>query len=81
MLGLLLLLKGGFFFSKDDKVTSYDQVIACNTERFKKFYHGMLTKGIYFAPASFEAGFLSSAHTLEDINYTIEAADEIFATL
>jgi glutamate-1-semialdehyde 2,1-aminomutase len=41
----------------------------------------MLTKGIYFAPASFEAGFLSSAHTLEDINYTIEAADEIFATL
>ncbi len=71
----------GFFFSKDDKVTSYDQVIACNTERFKKFYHGMLTKGIYFAPASFEAGFLSSAHTLEDINYTIEAADEVFATL
>ncbi len=71
----------GFFFSKEDKITSYDQVIACDTERFKKFYHGMLMKGIYFAPASFEAGFLSSAHTLEDINYTIEAADEVFSTL
>ena len=71
----------GYFFSTEAKVTSYDQVMACDTDKFKRFYHSMLDQGVYFAPASFEAGFMSSAHTKEDIDYTIEAANKAFSAL
>ena len=71
----------GYFFSTEEKVTSYDQVMACDTNQFKRFYHSMLDQGVYFAPASFEAGFMSSAHTKEDIDYTIEAANKAFLAL
>jgi glutamate-1-semialdehyde 2,1-aminomutase len=55
--------------------------MACDTDKFKRFYHSMLDQGVYFAPASFEAGFMSSAHTKEDIDYTIEAANKAFSAL
>ena len=71
----------GYFFSTEAKVTSYDQVMACDTDKFKRFYHSMLDQGVYFAPASFEAGFMSSSHTKEDIDYTIEAANKAFLAL
>ena len=50
-------------------------------ERFKKFFHGMLAEGIYFAPSQFEAGFLSTAHTAEDIEKTVRAAGKVMRNL
>ena len=50
-------------------------------ERFKKYFHGMLTEGVYLAPSAFEAAFLSAAHTPEDIDLTIEAAEKVMKTL
>jgi glutamate-1-semialdehyde 2,1-aminomutase len=64
----------GFFFSEVAPVTRYEQVIACDGERFKAFFHGMLDAGIYLAPSAFEAGFVSAAHTAEDVDATLEAA-------
>ena len=71
----------GFFFTEDEKVTQYPQVIGANVERFNKFLHLMLNEGVYLAPASFEAGFMSSAHTDGDITDTIDAARRAFKAL
>ena len=71
----------GFFFTEDEKVTQYPQVIGANVERFNKFFHLMLGEGVYLAPASFEAGFMSSAHTDGDIADTIDAARRAFKAL
>ena len=50
-------------------------------ERFNRLFHGMLARGHYFAPALYEAGFVSAAHTDADIDATIEAARDVFKTL
>jgi glutamate-1-semialdehyde 2,1-aminomutase len=71
----------GLFFSDEEKITSFDQVTHCNQELFKKFFHGMLAEGIYLAPSAFEAGFVSAAHTIEDIDATIKAAGKVFKSL
>jgi glutamate-1-semialdehyde 2,1-aminomutase len=71
----------GFFFTDESPIERYGQVMACDVERFKRFFHGMLAEGIYFAPSAFEAGFLSAAHTQADIDATISAASRVFATL
>ena len=71
----------GIFFSDEQKIINYSQVMQCDTERFAKFFHGMLEEGVYLAPASFEAGFMSAAHTDEDIQNTLEAAERVFTTL
>ncbi len=71
----------GLFFSEEEKMTNFAQVCACNVDRFKHFYHGMLDNGIYLAPSAFEAGFVSSMHTDDDINNTIAEASKVFATL
>ena len=71
----------GFFFTEDEKVTSYAQATACDAERFKKFFHLMLDEGVYLAPSAFEASFLSMAHTEEDIANTLAAAARCFAQL
>ncbi len=71
----------GFFFTDAPRVTNFKQVMSCDTERFNKFFHGMLKRGIYFAPASYEAGFMSSAHSKEDIEQTLVAAKEVFGEL
>ncbi len=52
-----------------------------NRERFAKYFHGMLGQGIYIAPSQFEAGFISTAHSVEDIEKTVKAARSVFATL
>ena len=54
---------------------------ACDIDRFKKFYHGMLQQGVYLAPSAFEAGFVSNAHSDDDIADTLAAADKVLATL
>ena len=55
--------------------------MACDVERFKRFFHMMLDEGVYLAPSAFEAGFMSVAHSMEDINNTIDAARRVFAKL
>ncbi|MCI0401771.1 MAG: glutamate-1-semialdehyde 2,1-aminomutase [Gammaproteobacteria bacterium] len=71
----------GLFFTEERTITHFSQVTACDQERFKKFFHGMLERGVYFAPSSFEAGFVSGSHGDEEIETTIEAAKNIFQTL
>jgi len=71
----------GFFFNANKKIRRFDQVTQGNMEQFKQFYHGMLDEGIYLAPSAFEAGFVSSAHTDEDIEATIAAAEKVMQTL
>ncbi len=71
----------GLFFTEQHAVRTLRQVMDCDRERFNQFFHGMLERGIYMAPSAFEAGFMSSAHTDNDIERTIEAASAVFATL
>ncbi|MBS1224311.1 MAG: glutamate-semialdehyde--aminomutase [Proteobacteria bacterium] len=74
---------GGMFgiFFTGEPVSTYAQAVACDVERFKAFFHGMLAEGIYLAPSAFEAGFMSSAHTEEDIQATLAAARRVFAQI
>ncbi|WP_413492312.1 glutamate-1-semialdehyde 2,1-aminomutase [Morganella psychrotolerans] len=71
----------GMFFTDSPTVTCYQDVMNCDVERFKKFFHLMLEKGIYLAPSAFEAGFMSVAHSDEDIRKTIDAAAYAFSKL
>ncbi|MCP8899761.1 glutamate-1-semialdehyde 2,1-aminomutase [Gilvimarinus xylanilyticus] len=71
----------GGFFTDEKKVVNYQQVMACDTERFNRFFHGMLERGVYLAPASYEAGFMSQAHSNEDIDTSIAKAGEVFTLL
>ena len=69
----------GLFFSNKPVVQNYQDVSNCNMDNFKKFHHNCLQKGIYFAPSAFEAGFISSAHTYEDLDYTIKVVKDVFS--
>ncbi|WP_075185881.1 glutamate-1-semialdehyde 2,1-aminomutase [Teredinibacter haidensis] len=71
----------GGFFTEEESVTNYQQVMNCNNERFNRFFHGMLNEGVYLAPASYEAAFMSAAHSDSDIEQTLNAAKKVFATL
>ncbi|MGB5490743.1 MAG: glutamate-1-semialdehyde 2,1-aminomutase [Woeseiaceae bacterium] len=71
----------GFVFTDGGPVRSFAQVAAADIERFRKFFHGMLDEGIYLAPSAFEAGFVSAAHSNDDIDATIAAASRVFAVL
>jgi glutamate-1-semialdehyde 2,1-aminomutase len=69
----------GLFFTAERQVDRYEKVLACDGERFKRFFHGMLGEGIYLAPSAFEAGFLSAAHSAADIEATAAAAARVLA--
>jgi glutamate-1-semialdehyde 2,1-aminomutase len=71
----------GLFFTEAEQVSSFEESSQCNADRFNQFFHGMLDKGVYFAPSCYEAGFVSSAHSENDIADTIANAAEVFATL
>ena len=71
----------GLFFTENDRVSSFAQVMACDSERFSTFFHGMLKRGIYLAPSAFEAGFVSVTHSPAEISETLTAAAEVFAEL
>jgi glutamate-1-semialdehyde 2,1-aminomutase len=71
----------GLFFSDQAPVSRFEQVMACDQERFKRFFHGMLAHSIYLAPSAFEAGFVSSAHDRTALDATIAAAAEVFTSL
>ena len=64
----------GGFFTEDKQVSNYGGVMACNGPAFNQFFHRMLELGVYLAPASYEAGFMSSAHSDQDIADTVAAA-------
>ncbi|MCA9884158.1 MAG: aspartate aminotransferase family protein, partial [Anaerolineae bacterium] len=66
----------GFYFLKQPGAIIRDYASAkqyADTDRFAQFFHAMLEQGVYLAPSQFEAGFLSSAHTDEDIQFTLNA--------
>jgi glutamate-1-semialdehyde 2,1-aminomutase len=68
----------GLYFTAE-RVETFAQATACDTAMFNRFFHAMLDRGVYLAPSAFEAGFLSSAHSEEDIAFTFAAAREAFA--
>ena len=71
----------GLFFTDADTVSNFDETSQCDIERFKTFYHLMLEEGVYMAPSAYEAGFVSAAHSDQDIDNTIAAADRVFKQL
>ena len=75
--------EGGMFgfFLMDRLPQDYATVMTTDSPRFNRFFHGMLDRGVYFAPALYEAGFVSAAHTDADVEATVAAAREVFATL
>ena len=75
--------EGGMFgfFLMSDLPQNYATVMQTDSPRFNRFFHGMLDRGIYFAPALYEAGFVSAAHSAQDVADTVAAAQEVFATL
>jgi glutamate-1-semialdehyde 2,1-aminomutase len=70
----------GLYFMKSCP-TSYNEMMQSNKEHFNQFFHSMLDSGIYLGPSAFEAGFVSAAHTDDDIAVTIAAAKKAFASL
>jgi glutamate-1-semialdehyde 2,1-aminomutase len=58
---------------------TFDAVMACDKERFNRFFHKMLDAGVYLAPSAFEAGFVSAAHTADDIAATVARAERALA--
>ena len=71
----------GFFFSDEAKIENFEQVSNCDIERFNQFFHSMLDAGVNLAPSAYEAGFMSSAHTVDDINQTLKAASRAFSNI
>ena len=71
----------GCFFSEEEKITTFEQVMACNMEHFQTYFHTMLENGVYLAPSAYEAGFVSSSHGDEEIDKTLDAAEKAFAAI
>jgi glutamate-1-semialdehyde 2,1-aminomutase len=71
----------GLFFTDAAQVDSLEKVMACDVERFKRFFHGLLDEGVYLAPSAFEAGFVSAAHSQAVLDETLAAAERVFARL
>lgn len=68
----------GLFFTEEEKITRFSQVVTCNQKHFNQFFHSMLDLGVYLAPSPYEAGFISAAHTEGEIQKTIDAAEMSF---
>ncbi|GAA0853745.1 glutamate-1-semialdehyde 2,1-aminomutase [Aliiglaciecola litoralis] len=71
----------GVFFTDIERVTNYQQAINCDTKTFNKFFHGMLKGGVYMAPASYEAGFVSAMHDQAIVDKTLEVTESVFSEL
>jgi len=74
----------GFYFLKtpDTAIVDYESAKRfADTARYARFFHAILERGVYFAPSQFEAGFMSSAHTTEDIQATLSQAQDVFGQL
>ncbi len=71
----------GFVFSAEERIERFDQAAGADVERFKRFFHAMLERGVYLAPSAFEAGFVSSAHDQDAIEQTLAAARDAFLAI
>ncbi len=71
----------GLFFTQEDHISCFSQVMNCDQELFSRFFHGILKEGVYLAPSAFEAGFTSAAHSDADIEATIIAAERVLNQL
>jgi glutamate-1-semialdehyde 2,1-aminomutase len=71
----------GYFFSNKEILTSLDDVMVCDVALFKRFFHAMLEEGVYLAPSAFEAGFVSAAHSDDDLEQTVAIAGKVFNRL
>jgi glutamate-1-semialdehyde 2,1-aminomutase len=71
----------GCYFNEHKVISSFAQVMQSDVARFKRYFHLMLTQGIYLAPSAFEAGFVSGAHSDAEIQKTLQAAEQAFARL
>ena len=75
--------QGGMFgfFLLPELPQNYAKVMTSDSPKFNKLFHGLLDRGVYIAPALYEAGFVSGAHTAQDIADTVQAAAEVFGSL
>jgi glutamate-1-semialdehyde 2,1-aminomutase len=75
--------QGGMFgfFLLPELAQNYAQVMTSDSPKFNKLFHGLLDGGVYIAPALYEAGFVSAAHTEADIAETVQVAGNVFKTL
>jgi glutamate-1-semialdehyde 2,1-aminomutase len=71
----------GLFFTDQTQVTCFAETMACDGQKFSRFFHLMLENGVYLAPSAFEAGFVSTAHGEEELTHTLDAAERAFAQL
>ncbi len=71
----------GLFFTSDKQVSRFAQVMQCDQDLFKRFFHAMLEQGVYLAPSAFEAGFVSAAHSDDDLEKTLDIAAAVFKHL
>lgn len=71
----------GLYFTGADDIVTFDDVMASDTERFKRFFHLMLEGGVYLAPSAYEAGFTSIVHGDTELKITLDAAERAFAKL
>ncbi|WP_192035719.1 glutamate-1-semialdehyde 2,1-aminomutase [Halomonas sp. YLGW01] len=71
----------GLFFTAQSRVDNFAQATACDAEAFRRFFSLMLDEGVYLAPSAYEAGFMSNAHTPEDIQATLDGAERAFAAM
>jgi glutamate-1-semialdehyde 2,1-aminomutase len=69
------------FFLMPELPQNYPQVMRTDSARFNQLFHGLLDRGVYIAPALYEAGFVSAAHTADDIAATVDAARAVFQTM
>ena len=74
---------GGMFgiYFRANAPQSFAEVMQCDKEAFNRFFHAMLERGVHFAPSAYEAGFVSAAHSEQDIAATVSAAAAVFATI
>ena len=71
----------GCFFNENSKVRTFKEVMESNNEHFQAYFHEMLKNGVYLAPSMYEAGFISMAHTEEEIEKTLDAASLAFEAI
>tara|TARA_B100000959_G_scaffold149771_1_gene157100 strand:+ start:1830 stop:3104 length:1275 start_codon:yes stop_codon:yes gene_type:complete len=71
----------GFTFNKNGPAENFKEIMQSDIKLFKKFFHGMLQENIYFAPSAFESGFMSSAHTQNEIDLTLMATEKVMRAL
>ncbi|WP_454256186.1 glutamate-1-semialdehyde 2,1-aminomutase [Pseudomonas sp. Marseille-Q8238] len=71
----------GLYFSGADDIVTFEDVMASDVERFKRFFHLMLDGGVYLAPSAYEAGFTSIAHGDAELALTLDAAERAFAQM